>query len=150
MAAFPAYPQRNYMLVNAQYIRNKYLGVPYLHHGRTMAGLDCWGLFLAVYQELGFKLLDIEEDYDADWSWKGKNLFIENYHKEWSKVEQPMVLDGVLFENKSGVACHAGIVIAENEILHTCRQGTVVNRITDLAHKHNIAGYYRLKALQYD
>ena len=31
----------------------KYLTIPYVDSGRTMAGLDCWGLVLAVRAELG-------------------------------------------------------------------------------------------------
>ena len=32
---------------------DKYLPVPYLKEGRTLAGLDCWGLVLAIRAELG-------------------------------------------------------------------------------------------------
>jgi len=32
---------------------NKFMRVPYVDGGRTLEGLDCWGLVLAVRQELG-------------------------------------------------------------------------------------------------
>lgn len=36
---------------------HKYLTVPYMEGGRTLQGLDCWGLILLVRQELGLQEL---------------------------------------------------------------------------------------------
>jgi cell wall-associated NlpC family hydrolase len=37
----------------------KYLGVPFRHRGRTSSGLDCAGLALLAYKDLGLDLPDI-------------------------------------------------------------------------------------------
>lgn len=36
-----------------------YLGVPFRHRGRTSAGLDCAGLLVVAYRDLGIELPDI-------------------------------------------------------------------------------------------
>lgn len=123
----------------------KYLGIPFQHQGRTINGMDCYGLIIAVYEDLGHKILDIDEDYDEKWSWHGKNLFIENYHKAWVAVDQAWVFDVVLLGNSKGVANHAGIMLKDNRVLHTCRAGTVVSRLEDLTTMYKFMGFYSLR-----
>jgi cell wall-associated NlpC family hydrolase len=122
----------------------KYLGVPYKHQGRDMRGLDCYGIIICAYADIGIKLFDIEEDYSEDWSWKGKNYFIENYYKQWEKVIAPKFMDVVLFKNSKGAINHAGIMLDENRFIHTSKVGTVVSRIADMK-EHRLEGYYRYK-----
>ncbi len=126
-----------------QEIIKKYLGIPYKHQGRSLEGLDCWGLILAVYADLGFKLWDIEEDYTEDWSWKEKNYFIENYHKQWQRVDKPYIFDGVLFHNGKGIANHGGIYLGDDKFLHTCKAGTVIGRLSNAKWCKRIEGFYR-------
>lgn len=140
------YRREGFML--AKDIRDNYLGIPFKHQGRTMDGLDCWGLIKLIYKDLGFELLDINESYDLNWGWKGKNYFIENYWKEWTKEEQPKLFDGVLFANTLDVPVHAGVYLGDNQIIHTCKMGTVVNKISDVNRKYKLIGFYRLKAMQ--
>lgn len=123
---------------------NKYLGIPYKHRGRDMTGLDCYGLIIAVYKDFGEYLLDIEEEYDVRWDFKGKNYFIENYNKEWDKIINPIPFDVVLFKNSKGICNHGGIVFKDGMFLHTCKAGTVMSRLSDWQSK--LDGYYRLKA----
>jgi cell wall-associated NlpC family hydrolase len=43
-----------------------YLGVPFVHHGRSPAGLDCFGLVLLACRDAGlFPLLHLPEDFDV-------------------------------------------------------------------------------------
>jgi cell wall-associated NlpC family hydrolase len=126
-------------------IVQKYLGVHYRHHGRDMDGLDCWGLIKAVYKDLGHDLLDIE-DYDREWSSKGANYFVENYHKQWEKVEIPQMFDVVMFKNKAGVSCHAGIVLREGSMFHCVEKyGVVVAKVSERNADRLIDGFYRFK-----
>jgi cell wall-associated NlpC family hydrolase len=132
------------LLVDEKYIRDKYIGVPFEHRGRTMAGVDCWGLIILIYADLGIQLLDLE-NYEKDWVLQGQNYFIENYHKEWEKVGEPKLFDGVLFFNNKGIVSHAGIYLSDGYIIHTLPLGTVVSKISDIEHKYKLAGVYRLK-----
>jgi cell wall-associated NlpC family hydrolase len=48
------------MLVNLVDKSRSFIGVPYVHQGRTRAGLDCIGLILAIGEELG---KPVKQDY---------------------------------------------------------------------------------------
>jgi cell wall-associated NlpC family hydrolase len=129
-----------------QQIIDKYLGVPYLHKGRDLKGLDCWGLIILVYKDLDMTVLDFDIDYDQNWSFKKENYFIENYHKQWVKIEvpeTPKLFDVVLFNSRNGIPNHAGIVMNGTRFIHTCKAGTVLGRVNNMTDK--IEGYYRIK-----
>jgi len=124
----------------------KYLGIPYRHRGRTMEGLDCWGLLKFVYADLGYRLFDIEDlEYSRVWGLSGKDYFKEYCGHDWERVEAPRPLDAVLFINSKGVADHAGIVLGNRRFIHCCRQGVVMSRLADVSWKTKTEGFYRLK-----
>ncbi len=124
----------------------KYVGIPYKHLGRDENGLDCWGLILLAFKELrGITLWDIGEEYPEDWSWKGKDLFMENYQRQWEKVDRPALYDVVLLNNGKGIANHAGIMINNRNFIHCIKAGVVLARVTDKQWKPRVAGYFRFK-----
>jgi len=127
-------------------IVNKFLGIPYKHRGRSLEGLDCWGFLKLVYLDLGFKLFDIEDlEYEKVWGLHGKDYFSENYIHDWEKVDNPKVLDAVLFMNSKGIANHAGIIFKNRKFIHCCRSGVVVSRMNDPSWNIRIEGFYRLR-----
>lgn len=127
-------------------IIDKYLGIPYLHRGRTLEGLDCWGFLKLVYADLGFKLFDIEDlEYEKVWGLRGRDYFRENYENDWEKAAEPQPLDAVLFLNSRGIANHAGVVFKNRKFIHCPRQGVVVSRLDDEAWSKRIEGFYRLR-----
>lgn len=123
---------------------DKYLGIPYKHKGRTMEALDCYGLAVLIYRDLGYELFDID-DYEVDWSAKQRNHILLNYHKQWVKVEKPALWDGVLIKTKHG-ASHGGLMLNSKDFIHCCRHGVVVSSLTDPEWKDRIAGFYHLRA----
>jgi len=125
-----------------QDIIKRYLGVPYKLYGRDMDGLDCYGLIINIYKEIGIELLDIE-NYPQDWALKGGNYFIENYHKQWEQINTPKLLDVIGLKNGRGLFNHAGIILDSERFIHTSKVGTAVARIADW--KDKIVGFYRLK-----
>jgi cell wall-associated NlpC family hydrolase len=126
-----------------QEIIKRYLGIPYKHRGRTAEGLDCYGLIKMVYRDIGIELMDINDEYTEDWSWKGRNHFIENYQKQWMKVPAPHRMDLVAFHNGKGIVNHAGIVLSGSSFIHTCNAGTVLSKLDQPTWYKRIEGFYR-------
>ena len=128
-------------------IVDRYLGVAYKHHGRDLAGLDCWGLIKMIYKDLGYDLLDIET-YDKEWVSKGANFFVENYHLQWERVVHPELFNVVMFKNKDGVACHAGLYLKEGIMIHASdRAGVVLIRINTVGNGKQFDGFYKFKGI---
>lgn len=124
----------------------KYVGIPYKHQGRDIFGLDCWGLIKLIYKDmLGIDIWDIGEDYTKEWSWEGKDYFIENYQKQWERVTEPRLFDGVLINNGKGIANHAGIMLDKTKFIHCIKVGVVISKVTDKRWKDKIAGYFRYR-----
>jgi len=122
-----------------------FLGAPYKHRGRTIAGLDCWGLIKLVYSYIGYKVWDIE-DYSEDWSFKGRDYFAENYYKEWDRVQLPTLFDVVLFKNGEGIANHGGVILKNGRFIHCSRKtSTVITRLSHPTWEKRIEGFYHLK-----
>ena len=130
-----------------QFVIHKYLPVPFKHQGRDMQGLDCYGLVIAIYADLGIKLFDIEEDYSVDWSFKGKNIFLENAYKDFIEIDKPVLYDLVAFKSKNGVMNHLGIMLDENRFINACKAGVVVCRVNEGIWIKRFAGFYRHKGL---
>ncbi len=130
-------------MITEQFIIHKYLPVPYIHQGRSMQGFDCYGLVIAIYADLGIKLIDIEEDYTPDWSWKNRHTFLVDCHKDWKEVSKPKIFDVVTFKNSKGVMYHAGVMLDENRFINSCRAGTVVCRVSEPLWQKRFNGFYR-------
>lgn len=134
-------------------ILEKYLEIPYKHMGRDESGIDCWGLILMFYKDVyRVKLWDIEESYDIDWSFKNKNHFIENYHKEWIISGTPKKFDVVLFKTKGKIVNHGGIYLGEGKFLHASKASIGITRFSENKNywKKNIENFYRLRILCHD
>jgi len=128
-----------------------YGNVPYKHCGRDLKGLDCYGLIMQIYDNfLNIRLWDIDEEYDENWGFKNGNHFLENYYRQWEKVNIPKFYDVVLFKNKKCVTDHGGIIITGQKFIHACKAGIVVTRLNDNKWINRVEGYYRFKGLKND
>jgi len=125
----------------------KLLTIPYNHRGRSYDGCDCYGLILIFYRDfLGMELLDIYQDYDEDWAFKGnKNYFIENYHKQFEKVDKSQLYNIILFQNRKGVANHGGVVLQNGKFIHCSKDGVNISRYNDENFKRRFNGFYGYK-----
>lgn len=122
----------------------KLMRTPYQHRGRDFEeGLDCYGLIIVWYRELfRVELIDVHENYDESWKWN-KNLFMENYHRQWKKSYPPKKHDIVLFKNSRGQIDHGGIYLEGGKILHACKAGIVINRTIDVKKgRREVEGFY--------
>ncbi len=111
------------------------LPVPYLKDGRTLAGLDCVGVFLEVQRRLGRTLPLYESDPAILAASLGK----------WERVEAHEPGDGVLIYS-ADPPWHLATVISAVEMIHGKQGcGVVVERLDAPAYRRRIEGFYRWK-----
>lgn len=132
--------------IRSEIIR-RYVGVPFKNQGRTIEGLDCYGLVMMIYADQGFKLFDLDHPYPTKWAVlanvTGKNYLLENYHRQWKEAEHPNFLDLICFNNAEGVGHHVGVYLGDGKFIHTIKAGTVVCSIQGW--KDKVRGFYRKK-----
>ena len=87
-------------------IARKYLHAPFLWGGRSPMGIDAPGLIQAV-----FKLAGVQMPREAE-----QQVF---YGEAVDFVEQSQPGDIAFFENKAGRISHCGIILPNNEVLHS-------------------------------
>lgn len=124
----------------------RYVGIPYKHRGRDLTGLDCWGLPILIYRDIfGIELLDLD-NYEQDWAKEGKNLFLENYTKQFEQIKKPEKLSIILFYSADKkIVNHSGIYLENGKFIHCIKAGVVISRLMDKIWKNRIQGFYRLK-----
>lgn len=108
---------------------DKYIGIPFVHRGRTKNGVDCYGLITLIYKsELGINLFDIET-YQKKW-YEKHNLFINNYYRQWGKIDidKLQVYDVILFSigDSKLIPSHVGLYIGEDRFIHCMENSSVI------------------------
>lgn len=84
---------------------NKYIGIPYVNHGRDQSGSDCFGIVKMILEK-EFKV-DVPEWIDQD----------EPDFSRFKKADEPEVGSIGLFKF-AGVPAHVGIYIGDGRVLH--------------------------------
>ena len=133
---------------------HKYIGIPYLTNGRTMKGVDCWGLVCLIYKEilnLDLPLINTEYSNGLDVN-DTKSVFMK-YEKlfvdcgDFETVRKPETFDLLLFK-RSGFVSHVGLVIDDNYFIHAdLGADSCVERIAHRYWNRRISGIYRCTKL---
>jgi cell wall-associated NlpC family hydrolase len=125
---------------------SKYVGIPFVDHGRNLAGCDCWGLIRLIYKnEFGIDLPDMGPLYNHVSDMSGMaNIYVDQLPK-WEKTQAPKTGDVVLLRIQS-VPIHVGIVLDGSTMLHVM-QGcdAVVENFNTPLWKNRVEGFYRWK-----
>jgi cell wall-associated NlpC family hydrolase len=96
------------------------IGIPFVFGGRTLAGLDCWGLCLEFYKQRGIEVVDPLEEYHDLFATPASNVFEKYRTPDWYLVADPSDGDLVCMAyNNAGVATHCGIYLHGGRLLHT-------------------------------
>ncbi len=138
-------------MMTVEEVVKKYLGTPYRYKGRdSKTGLDCWGLGVCVFKDLGIELMDFNVDYRENWGDKeGENYFLEHYWQQWDLVAEPQPFDCVLFKSHpDSMPNHGGIYLGDNKFLHACKAGVVVGDMRREVLQRLKIGYFRHKDLK--
>lgn len=118
------------------------LSVRYKKNGRTLNGLDCYGLALLVSERFGNKLPDFEYD-DTTWETflsiqKSINLSDYGMIKGSSPYKEG---DLLLFKVDCPYENHCGIYLGDDTIIHCNRFGVHVQTFED--YPYEIGSVYR-------
>lgn len=129
-------------------IFDRFVGIPYLDKGRSIVGLDCWGLLHLVYREIrGIDLPSYAERYVTGSDRAAMARLIAGELDDWQEIPegQEGTFDGVLMREGNFLR-HIGIVTTSGMVLHVqpgetsrierYRSGILANRVV---------GFYRYR-----
>lgn len=123
-----------------------FLGVPYLHQGRTRNGIDCVGLLIVVAHRLGIS------DFDIDgYSRLPSNRMMQRMMREHlDEITMADVLAGDVVHMAFGMQPHHLAVVTEKQpfsIIHSdAERGRVVEHVIDNDWMTHIRGFYRVSS----
>jgi cell wall-associated NlpC family hydrolase len=122
----------------------KYVGIPFLEHGRSADGCDCWGLARLVLEErYGVRVKDFSDCYATIEDGQTIEALCRIEAESWECVDQPQPGDVVLLR-VAGLATHVGIVVAPGVMLHVMRgMDAVVERYDGPIWRPRIDGFFR-------
>ena len=114
---------------------DNYIGAPWKIHGRTPAGIDCYGLLIVYYRlVLNIELPDfIYDDVNE------KQRLIALHRTNWIQVKEPEEHCAVLMTRRDE-PWHIGIYLVGDKILHARRDIGVV--IEPIANCRKMSSYY--------
>lgn len=125
---------------------DRFIGIPYLDRGRSLAGVDCYGLVRLVYRELrGIDLPSYIERYVMGADLAAIESLIAGALDRWALIEQSSetAFDAVLLR-EGAHPTHIGMVVTPGKMLHVPRGETSrIERYRAGRWQHRIAGFYR-------
>ena len=120
----------------------KYVGCKYAAHGRDpKTGLDCYGLAICIYKDMGIPLPDpLYADTEAETNKRIMESLESTIPNE--KLEEPE--PGCVIElTVLGEPSHIGIYIGHGEFIHAARKsGVVVDKLYRWGKR--VKGFYRV------
>lgn len=116
------------------------LGIPYEKNGRTIKGLDCYGLVSIIYERLGKELPKFPEDYTE--LVKIHTTINENKNK-FIEIEKPEPFCLVTFSLIPPYVTHIGVVLENcKQFIHIMEKRNVTIENLDKWQKR-IRGFYK-------
>jgi hypothetical protein len=124
---------------------NKYLGIPYLHHGRDENGIDCWGLVRLVYKsEYHIDLPSFVDSYLEDDRARSEEL-IAQYREGWEEVGEAQ--EGcIVVLRVMGHLSHVGVCINDHQFLHAQEgSGSSIQDLDGVKWSRRVSGFFRYR-----
>jgi len=130
---------------------SEYIGIPWVKHGRTGTGVDCWGLLWLIYSKhFRIDINGLLSAYD-DTGIGAREVsgVIDGEKSNWRCVEQENVrLGDVVVFNLASIPSHVGMLLDSDNFIHVL-EGThsVIDKWKGLNWASRIEGVYRCPAL---
>lgn len=106
------------------------LGVPFVLHGRTLKGFDCYGLVIEVEKRFGHKMVDLYHEYSLN---NEKDLDTNIYNivhgSGLIKSESPSESDVIMFYDNKGRVCHIGVYLEDGYFIHCDAEGVHLTKL---------------------
>lgn len=131
---------------------NKYIGIPFVEHGRSLAGLDCYGLIYLVYAvEKAIFLPKHNETYKDIEDKETIKQALMKYSKGWMQIApgEEKAFD-VLIANMMNYPMHCALVVRRGHMLHALEGcNSVCESYTEGKWRApgRIVGFYRHEAM---
>lgn len=119
----------------------KYIGIPYIPHGRDLKGLDCYGLAILIYREKGIELPDpCYPNTEISTNKRIMESLESTIPNE--KLDKPEPYCFIEFY-VLGEPSHIGIYLGSGEFIHSSRStGVVVDKL--YRWEKRVKGYYKV------
>ena len=107
---------------------NDFIRIPFMDHGRTREGVDCWGLACVIFKEvrdISLPLMSVGYENTKD-KLRISDL-IETNATQWTVVEEgdEQLFDMAVFRMR-GRPMHIGVVVKPGLMIH-CERGSGVH-----------------------
>ena len=119
------------------------VGIPYRDHGRTRAGLDCWGLvWLAMRELAGVETPSYAETYPRGSDIRHVSGVICAELPKWQQIHAAKAGAVALFR-RTGMPAHVGYCIDRQRMLHVDLGGlSCIERLDSMRWRRRIEGFY--------
>lgn len=120
------------------------IGVPFADGGRSMSGVDCWGLVMVIYARLGITLTDYAVSAFAS---AQIGHIIQRDKALWREVDMPETGDVIIMaldHRLPGVCTHCAVSLGGTMAIHALnRLGVHSFRIDSPIWRPKIEGFHR-------
>lgn len=120
------------------------IGIPFIPGGRTLDGLDCWGVVIEVFKITSPDIIipEVNVSYnDGSFAINNEADIIKN---SFIKIISPKIPSIMAIKHHDPIYInHVGVYIGEGKFIHSrVKTGVIIDRVDSPAWKRKIEGYY--------
>ncbi len=132
------------------YWAGHYIGLPFLEHGRSIRGLDCWGLVrLVLHEQFDVCLPSYIREYTHTYHKRDIGRLIRHESRKWSLVPAGQEQCGdVVVLRMRGEPMHVGLILGDQHMMHIERHvNSAIETYTGARWKRRVIGFYRCEQI---
>ena len=126
---------------------DRFVGIPYVPHGRAYEGADCWGIVYLYYRDILGRPIPSYVAEMQDRAFRPREigpLIDAERELHWEQASEPKTGDVVLMRNGRHHN-HIGIYLDRGKTLHSEGPGpSTIERLDALHLRNRIVGYFRM------